>query len=59
VIWAREMDIGNNMELIRYYKDRQVWLVEPDTFPAKLSPYPIATGVTDASQGTIGRQGAK
>jgi hypothetical protein len=25
--------------LIRYYKDRQVWLVQPDTKPVTLSPY--------------------
>jgi hypothetical protein len=41
VIWAREMDMSNNSELIQYYKDRQVWLVEPDSMPAKLSRYPM------------------
>ena len=39
VIWAREMDSGDNSELIRYYKDRQVWLVQADQVPAKLLPY--------------------
>jgi hypothetical protein len=41
VVWAREMDEANNLELIHYYKDRTVWLVEPDTKPAKVSPYPL------------------
>jgi len=53
VIWAREMSSSNNgnqhvgptsdpnSELIRYYKDRKVWLAEPDATPAKLSPYPV------------------
>ena len=41
VVWAREMDAANNRELIDYYKDRKVWLVEPDSFPATVSPYPI------------------
>ena len=40
VIWAREMDSHNNDELISYYKDRRVWLVQPDAMPATLSPYP-------------------
>jgi hypothetical protein len=35
------MDAANNRELIDYYKDRKVWLVEPDSFPATVSPYPI------------------
>jgi len=47
VIWAREMDPSNNSdrntELIRYYKDRQVWLVQPDAIPATLAPYPALT----------------
>jgi hypothetical protein len=40
VVWAREMDEANNLELIHYYKDRTVWLVEPDVKPAKVSAYP-------------------
>lgn len=40
VIWAREMDPAKNRELIQYYKDRKVWLVQPDLNPAKVSPYP-------------------
>jgi hypothetical protein len=40
VIWAREMDAANNLELIRHYSDRQVWLVQPDSQPATVSIYP-------------------
>lgn len=39
IIWAREMDAANNLELMRYYKERQVWLVQPDLLPVKVSPY--------------------
>ncbi|WP_263353644.1 hypothetical protein [Acidicapsa acidisoli] len=39
VIWARDMDASDNSELLRYYKDRQVWLVQPDITPATLLPY--------------------
>jgi hypothetical protein len=42
VIWAREMDVANNQELIHYYHTRKVWLVQPDTQPASISPYPIS-----------------
>jgi hypothetical protein len=40
VIWAREMDAADNLKLTQYYRDRQVWLVEPDAEPARISPYP-------------------
>jgi hypothetical protein len=40
VIWARDMDPASNAELIRYYHDRTVWLVQPDLDTGKLSPYP-------------------
>jgi hypothetical protein len=42
VVWAREMSDTDNFELIHYYKDRQVWLVQPDLQPAGLSPYPLS-----------------
>ena len=41
VIWAREMDAANNLELMRYYKDRHVWLVQPDSQSEEVSPYPM------------------
>ncbi len=50
VIWARAMDPTNDEELIKYYKDRHVWLVEPDTQPVKVTPYPSAMQRTSAYQ---------
>jgi hypothetical protein len=41
VIWARAMDAANDAELVRYYKDRHVWLVQPDS-AAVVTPYPVA-----------------
>jgi len=38
VVWARDMGSAQNEELISYFKGRQVWLVEPDETPPKLSP---------------------
>jgi hypothetical protein len=39
IIWAHDMGRQKNQELIRYFKNRQVWLVEPDFAPPKLSAY--------------------
>jgi hypothetical protein len=39
VVWARDMGAAKNQELIDYYKDRKVWLVEPDEKPPTVSPY--------------------
>lgn len=38
VIWARDMG-AQNAELVNYFKERKVWLVEPDANPPKLTPY--------------------
>ena len=42
VVWAREMDAANDRELISYFKDRKLWLLEADERPPRLSPYPVA-----------------
>ncbi len=39
IIWAHDMG-PQNEGLLRYYKDRHVWLVEPDKTPPQVSPYP-------------------
>ena len=39
VVWARDMGAARNQEIIEYYKDRRVWLLEPDHRPPVLSPY--------------------
>jgi hypothetical protein len=47
VVWARDMGAAGNRELLDYYKDRKVWLAEPDQVPPKVSPYP---GSPDAAR---------
>lgn len=42
VIWAREMEGDKDMELLNYYRGRQVWLVQPDLQPPLISPYALA-----------------
>jgi hypothetical protein len=39
VVWAREMSPAEDRKMIDYFKDRKVWLVEPDSVPPKVSPY--------------------
>jgi hypothetical protein len=39
VVWAREAEAGNSQDLLRYFRDRKVWLVEPDYRPPKISLY--------------------
>jgi len=46
VVWAREMDAPHNLELMHYYANRKMWLVEPDSLPAAVSPYPATPQVT-------------
>ena len=40
VVWALDMGAAGNQELVDYYEDRQVWRVEPDASPPRLTPYP-------------------
>jgi hypothetical protein len=47
VLWARELDPVQNAKLFAYFKDRQVWLVEPDSDNTELIPYsPAAVPAT-------------
>ena len=50
VVWARDMGADQNSELIRYFKDRRVWVVEPDLAVPKLAPYsPDGTLTSDSA----------
>ena len=39
VLWARELGAAQNAKLFAYFKDRQIWLVEPDSDNTELIPY--------------------
>jgi hypothetical protein len=39
VIWARELGEEQNAKLFDYFKDRQIWLVEPDVDNTEIKPY--------------------
>ncbi len=39
VVWARDMGEEDNQDLLAYFKDRKVWLLNADRSPRKLLPY--------------------
>jgi hypothetical protein len=43
IVWAREMDMASNEELLKYFSDREAWLVEADIFPQHLERYSEVT----------------
>lgn len=44
VIWARDLGPVENLNLIRSFPDRKLWLLEPDLRPLQLTPYVPASG---------------
>jgi hypothetical protein len=38
IVWARDMGDGDNAELLRYFRDRQVWRLNGDQTPPELEP---------------------
>jgi hypothetical protein len=54
VIWARDMSATDNQELIDYYRDRNVWLVEPDQTPPRVSRYPVVVSPENAARNSGG-----
>jgi hypothetical protein len=52
IVWARDMGPGPNEELLRYYKDRRVWLLEADGRAPQVSPYSQDANSTSAGVAT-------
>jgi hypothetical protein len=42
IVWARDMGCHDNEELINYYRDRAIWLLQPDLAAPRLAPYSCA-----------------
>jgi hypothetical protein len=39
VVWARSMDEQRNIELMRYFESRRMWLLDADSAPPKLTEF--------------------
>ncbi len=57
VIWAGDMGAADNLKLIDYYRNRRVWLVEPDAIPVRIVAYE-ESGVSGVSVVSGARQTA-
>ena len=44
IVWARDMGQDRNEELLRYYSDRRVWLLDADDLSPRLSEYSTEAG---------------
>ena len=42
VVWARDMGDAGNKELLNYFHDRRVWMVDPDDKVPRPAPYRMA-----------------
>ena len=54
VVWARDLGPAGNQDLLRYYNNRRVWLLEADETPPKLSAYatePVVGGHLTLTEG--------
>jgi len=40
VVWARSLSPAEDQQLLNYYKDRKIWLLEPDKTPVALEAWP-------------------
>lgn len=41
LVWARDMGDCQNQDLVKYFRKRQIWLLEPDKNRETLSPYSL------------------
>lgn len=39
IVWARDLGPERNADLLEYFRDRRIWLLEADARPPRLSPF--------------------
>jgi hypothetical protein len=55
VVWARDMGEAQNAELLRYFNDRSVWLLDADDSRPRLVQYPVPR-LHNTAQNLVGKQ---
>jgi hypothetical protein len=45
VVWAREMDPGENRKLFKYFRHHYKWILDADHEPPRLRPLTVAPGI--------------
>jgi hypothetical protein len=50
VVWARDISPQEDRRLLNYFKDRDIWLLEPDVSPVQLRPYVETAPIVYARQ---------
>lgn len=43
IVWAREIPGVDMQPLLNYFSARKVWLLDPDSYPPRLTPYKLPT----------------
>jgi hypothetical protein len=59
VLWARDLDAAQNAKLFEYFKDRKIWLVEPDVDNTEIIPYPRNELSAESGRNTTPTSSAK
>jgi len=41
IVWAREVDAPSDAALVKYFHDREIWLLKADVLPQRVVRYPV------------------
>ncbi len=58
-VWARDMGAQENLGLVEYFRDRDVWLVDPNVEPATLTAVPATAPDLERESATPARHPAE
>lgn len=53
IVWARELSSSENTELLQYFSNRRVWLLDADEQPPRLQPFELAPNATSIVAGKV------